>query len=85
MKEKRQGYIKEAIKVYIEEYAQIFAHELYLDQKYHKAHNNSYMIIWNGCYNTQWVLTEKEEQTLIKRGLEIAKEKYGYKNANKEA
>ena len=88
MKEKvykeRQGYVKEAKKVYIEAHAQIFAHELYLNQKYHKAHNNSYMIVWNSCYNSQWVLTEKEEKSLIKRALEIAKEKYGYKTTNKE-
>jgi len=83
MKEKvykeKQGYIKEAKKKFIEAYTDIFAHELYLDQKYHKADNNTYRVIWNTCYNSQWVLNQKEKELLLKNALEIAKTKYGYK------
>lgn len=71
------SYIKESKKVFIELYTWLLAHEIYLNRKYHKKHNDSIKVICNTCLNSGWVLSEKEKHNLIKNAIEIAEKEYG--------
>ena len=75
----KKGYIKDSKKVFIEIYTELMAHELYLDNKYHKDQNNTLKMVWDLCYHRQWILEAKEQELLFEKVLIIAEKKYGFK------
>ena len=65
-------YNKESKDYYLQMITEKLAHDLYLDRKYHKQHNNSIEIIWNTCINSGWIISDKEKEIIIRSAIEIA-------------
>ena len=60
---------------YLKMFTEYFAYELYLDNKYHKKHNNTINQILNTCFDP-WPVTDEEKEVIISNGKVIAKSKY---------
>ena len=71
------NYIEESRKAYLERNTVGFAHELYLLNK-HKAKEDVNVAIQLYEYlDTGFILTDKEEKTMIRKAIKIAKKEYG--------
>ena len=70
-----KSYHKLSKEFYIVMFTEYLAYELYLDQKYHKKHNNTVKQVLNTCLDG-WVITADEKDIMIENALKITKNKY---------
>ena len=71
-----EEYNKESRKAYIKQNTEGFAHELYLLDKHKAKQDVNITIQLHEYLDCGWGLTDKEERTMIKNAIKIAKERY---------
>jgi len=68
------SYNKLSKEFYIKMFTEYLAYEIYLDQSFHKKHNNTIKQIYNSCFDN-WNLSNKEEK-MIRDALILSKDRY---------
>ena len=74
----KMTYKKESKKEYIIKHTELFAHELYLNQKYKRAQECNLQIQLDSFLAGDWWLSKSEKKKMIKDALKIAKKTYRF-------
>ena len=69
-------YYRESKGFFIEKQAELFAHELYLNNKYYQNRNEDIDRLMNAFLNKGWFLSENERKRLLKKAVAVTEKEY---------